>query len=409
MKHKPKRAAAVDMEVTAPDPKVHADEMIDLVCKVFGTGGFYAFRDYCRNGYVYRSHYDWAASRIGIVGGRIATHYGVWDYRMRVGSAVLRVGGIGVVATDPAYRGKGLMARTIEATHEAMRAGGYDLAMLFGIRDFYHRYGYCRAWSERIYYVERSRIPKGRPKTRWRKFTEFTGKDIERMHNRETAGLTGSAVRPTYTTHMANDRNWSGYRWNDASGRLAGYVVVTTRWGKFECVELGGDVEEGLKLLGILAHRAGYNEVKLFGVHYGSALGAWLRRNNARLEMSYWRSGGPMVCTINLASSLKKLCPELERRLKSSCLAGWSGKLLIQDARESAALDIRRSRVAVVAPGRASHSIRGGNEIAQLLIGTDEPVEVIESGGMRLSGDARELAAVLFPNQHPNLAPADRY
>ena len=60
-------------------------------------------------------------------------------------------------------------------------------------------------------------------------------------------------------------------------------------------------------------------------------------------------------------------------------------------------------------PAATRHAIRGGEEIVQLLIGTDEPGETIESAGIRLTGDAKMLAQVLFPNRRPGLRPWDRY
>ena len=50
---------------------------------------------------------------------------------------------------------------------------------------------------------------------------------------------------------------------------------------------------------------------------------------------------------------------------------------------------------------KTGHAIRGGEEIAQLLIGADEPEETVEAGHIRLTGDARDLAGVLFPNEYP--------
>ena len=47
--------------------------------------------------------------------------------------------------------------------------------------------------------------------------------------------------------------------------------------------------------------------------------------------------------------------------------------------------------------------------IAQLIIGADEPDAVLSAAGMKVSGDARQLAAVLFPNQHPQLSLRDRF
>jgi predicted N-acetyltransferase YhbS len=129
--------------VIAPDRRKHADAVIDLMGKALPQGrGYYWMRDACRDVYLLRAHYDWRPSRIGLISNRVVTHFGIWDYQMRVGSARVRVGGVGGVATDADYRKRGLMDRTARASMEAMRAQGYDVSLLFGIDDFYHRFGY---------------------------------------------------------------------------------------------------------------------------------------------------------------------------------------------------------------------------------------------------------------------------
>ena len=88
---------------------------------------------------------------------------------------------------------------------------------------------------------------------------------------------------------------------------------------------------------------------------------------------------------------------------------------MIRDPREQVVLDISEAgiRVRKDNPGEKAQpirdGIRGGDEIARLLIGSDDPDEVIEVGKIKLSGDARELAAILFPNQHPSLGTWDRF
>ena len=133
------------LEVIAPDRKRHAEELYDLLWKAFPYEEYYGFLDRCRWGYIGGSHYDWNSSRIGILNGRIVTHWGVWDFRMRIGVARVRVGGIGVVATDARHRKRGLMNRTADNALGAMRSAGYDMSLLFGIDEFYHRFGYVRA------------------------------------------------------------------------------------------------------------------------------------------------------------------------------------------------------------------------------------------------------------------------
>ncbi len=82
---------------------------------------------------------------------------------------------------------------------------------------------------------------------------------------------------------------------------------------------------------------------------------------------------------------------------------------------EEVALKVRR-RVGL-GPAREGASalpcrrnvIRGGREIAQLLIGTEAPEEVMEAACMEVTGDAAELARVLFPAQQPQLSQLDRF
>jgi hypothetical protein len=63
--------------------------------------------------------------------------------------------------------------------------------------------------------------------------------------------------------------------------------------------------------------------------------------------------------------------------------------------------------VAPAAPGKST--LRAGWHLAQLLIGTDDPMETCEVGRIRLQGDAARLVPVLFPAQHPQLQLGDRY
>lgn len=48
--------------------------------------------------------------------------------------------------------------------------------------------------------------------------------------------------------------------------------------------------------------------------------------------------------------------------------------------------------------------ICGGQDIAQLILGTDTPEDVVE-----LSGDAEQLVKILFPAQYPMVEKQDLY
>ena len=85
---------------------------------------------------------------------------------------------------------------------------------------------------------------------------------------------------------------------------------------------------------------------------------------------------------INLRSTLTNLALELSRRLRLSHLHGWQGDLLISNGAEEVVLYIDGAQVQVVDPHETAHAIRGGAEIAQLLIGTTTADEIVEAAGM---------------------------
>jgi len=88
------------LTIVPPDRRQHGEALCDMIAKIFGGGdGYDRFRDFCRKVYVLPSHYDWKASRIGLIGDQIVTHFGVLNVQVRIGTALVRVGGIGAVST----------------------------------------------------------------------------------------------------------------------------------------------------------------------------------------------------------------------------------------------------------------------------------------------------------------------
>ncbi len=393
------------MQLIAPDPDAHAEEMIDLVCKVFSHNGYYPFRDRCRGGYILGgANYDWKASRIGILDGRIVTHWGAWDLAMRVGAAAIRVVGIGAVATHGDYRQRGLMAETAKAGMEAMAPLGYDATLLYGIHDFYHRFGYVRAWNATTYTVATPHLPSEAPERGTRKFAVKHREDLAALYNRENRVRTGTAVRPTFRGVPFPNHSLEGLLWTDAGGKVAGWVVNKGS----EIVDHAGDVEQVLRVVHRLARHNGWGEVTFSDLHYASDLCRRLRRGNCTAKVNYVRSGGAMMHVVNLRQTLEHVAPELSRRVKASHLDDWSGTLLVSDERERVGLRIDGGTVCVTDPVRTKHTLAAGHGVAQLVLGTDDPHEVLEANSMRPTGDGWALTEVLFPHQHPTLGTLDR-
>ena len=97
--------------------------------------------DVCRNGRIAHSHLDWNVSRIGLIGERIVTYWGVYDLQMRIGTARVRTAGVNLPVTHPDHRGRGQMAQTVVSSLEAMRAQGYGLSVINNRTPTFHGSG----------------------------------------------------------------------------------------------------------------------------------------------------------------------------------------------------------------------------------------------------------------------------
>jgi len=405
-----KRAGAVvipeDFTIVRPNCKEHGERLFDLIAKTFPYPSYYGMLQACRGRYINQSHYDWNASRIGLIGGEIVTHYGVWGYRMRVGSARLRCAGVGVVATREDHRKSGLMNLTARASVAAMRELNYDTSILFGIPKFYHRFGYTRAWSREVTVIAAGDLPNEQPELPVRKLSAVHRAELTSLYNREDRSVTGTAVRPTYRRDCYG-QPLEGCVWKNGDDAVTGYVIYKT--ASCEIVEAVGDVEQTLRVIAVLARRGGWKEVRFVTLPYTSAIARRFRHGTCRIETRHMGNGGPMIALINLPAALKRMTSELSKRFAASQMADWEGGLIICDSRDKAMLQIRRRQVTVEPVRPCRNAIRGGNEVAQLLIGTDHPLEIAAARGTRLTGEAGQLVSILFPQQHPVLRLCDEF
>ncbi len=407
-----RRNAPLDLRLRRPTPD-DAEAIYDLTAKAFSRGHkYWDWLDYCRRCYVAPSHYDWDASTIGEIDGRIVTHWGVWEYTMRLDAARLRVAGIGAVATDGTYYRRGLMRRTVEAALPVIAQAGYDLSTLYGLWDFYDKFGYTRGWSEARYLVHLGDLPEGAPGERTGKLAHKDVAEMDALYNRQASreALAGTACRPTFGPGRLD--GWRAVGWRGRGGRLAGYVLYAGDARQTRVLEAVGDVETCLRVIARDARKLNREPVVFSGIHEDSALASRLRAGTVRIETQLVRAGGPMVRTMDLAATLGKLADSLGERLGESRFAGWRGTVTIDDGRRSAALVIDRGGVRVEPGGRGGrsrHAICGGDAVARLLIGSTEPLETCREHQVKLTGDAKALVPVLLPARRPTLNEWDHF
>lgn len=78
------------------------------------------------------------------VDGRLAAAIQIFPYRAYYGKAILRIAGIGNVATEPTFRHRGLAQMVLRQQISWMQDMGFDLSLLFtGIPPFYQQLGWA--------------------------------------------------------------------------------------------------------------------------------------------------------------------------------------------------------------------------------------------------------------------------
>jgi len=388
-----------------PNQDQHLRVMGQLSADAFSAGLY--VDGYCNN-YIGNSHYDWTVSRLAFDGEKLIHHWGVWGYQMRLEHIRLKVGGIGAVVTHPDYRQLGVMHQAAQASFEAMQQAGYDLSILRGRH--YVKMGYSRAWNYVTYRFKLEDFPVMEAVPAYQSLGLEHIPAMDALYNQTHAAFTGTAVRPTFYNKHPEDL--CVYAWRDTAGHLTGYVRAAPAEDDTKtllCLEAAGNPRQCLAVLGDLFKQGAYEKIACFTLPHLHPLLQYLRNGNCIVENRYFDISGWRGRIINLNSTLTKLVPLFEKRLADSQFAGWQGTLLLDAGEQKAAIHFAAGKVKIVADIATGNMLRGGADIARLLIGSDESDEIIRHAGMECSGSAQSIAQVLFPNLHPMLSHWDEY
>lgn len=275
------------------------------------------------------------------VDGEEASECWIIPLTIRVGVATVRIDGIGGVATKPEHRLKGYASRVLRRAVEEMSAGDAALSMLYGIPDFYHRFGYVTAGPEYalfLYEVQREQsLPPG-----WqvRQFAPQDFREVRRLYEQATALATGAVVRgEDSATWQQLQKTPGSYPQDECwvtvspAGAVEGYAW-RARWcwsirdvleHEFPDALPFGEVVAGTPgaadtLLTFCSRRASEEgkEEALISVPPDSMVALGARYRNARQVQLYSANGGSMVRTLNVQRLLQSLLPELNRQVSQA-------------------------------------------------------------------------------------------
>lgn len=369
-------------------------------------------------------------------------HLFVTPFHIGAGRATLRVDGIGDVWTDEAHRNRGHARRLLEEAVRLMRAGDGALSILYGIPDFYGKFGYAVVGPEQTIVLDG--LQRGVPIANGWRVRRATMGDlpaIQALYAQTAAEVVGSAVRDQEASR------WSGRAWAQLAAALASddaeecrvveaadgrvvascwrgakaawFVDFSERWSP-ETMALAEVLADSLPAAeaALAACRAWALEEgarrgrPVTSVTLGAPLSGLLGRaaafGDARRIRSHNRTGGFMARALDPQRLLAQLLPELEARLGQA--GTRDGSLHITTDEGDVTLQLAGGALATVAGGEGPITSVALPQaaLAQLALGAFPPEDVLARLDTPIEAQAREWLCALFPQRQPHLFPADR-
>ncbi|HEX29782.1 TPA: GNAT family N-acetyltransferase [Candidatus Poribacteria bacterium] len=347
---------------------------------------------------------------------------GLWIHRLSAHfgqSVTLRMGGIGGVGTKEEYRMRGFARRVMEYSNRYMLEAGFDIAALFGIRNFYERWGYAPALPEHRLYLNVENLSSARLNHSIFPFSDEHREDVIRIYELNNEERCCSVVRKPDSWMWFTKGTRFGVKADpmvllDGSGRLCGYISFDDTEDYTAVAEVGySDPSVFESIAAAIRDRArerGHEEAWL-AIPPDHPFSIFLRRFGCRITSSFNRSGGGMMRIINLETTFRKLAPELERRIKRSGMRGWEEDFLLRT--DIGSLRFRISKEAVHLEPREKVKDKlveiPQSKLIQLLVGYRTIDDLTLEKGVHVTPSLIPGLRLLFPLMNPYIWWSDRF
>lgn len=257
--------------------------------------------------------------------GRVVSHAAIHARTLVADGVAVPVGGLGGVATDPDFQGRGHFRRLMEHLNAVMREREMPLAVLWGLTPRYRHFGYEPAGRRMVFRLAAApRSPENQPHMVVRGFDPeadldwvWAAQERELLRVRRTRDEQGQRLTsPTAQT------------WVGGLGKAEAYVV----YSEGRAVECVGDARAALAILSHLRqnyYQAGFDVVSPYR---DGPLARGLYGMGA-----HWRVDTiGLFAVLDLKRALRTLRPLLERKAEAAGLPHSALSLLNRDTGEQA-------------------------------------------------------------------------
>lgn len=359
--------------------------------------------------------HDGQLSRVGWWREQVVGHVGVLRMQVRLGSARLAFAGIAGVCADPRARNRGIASDLMKDSLVASRQAGLSFSVLFGIHNFYHRFGFVPAWAKHTITAKVGDLP-GTPHWRARKAGKADVPKMFEHYERLYGAMDGSAVREprlflrrkkdaVFILQGPHKADWAYAVFRTPMGDGGGLLHLLEASGN------GADWPEAV--LHQAARHAGkvQQEEVTFALPAAHPVCWQMTFRNATAKIEYARNGAAMAAVLDFAGLARAMAPEWCR------LASTAGTPV---PREGLAIRLRDEyyrwwpnradgRTEQMSAMPRKIDVEFNDALARLVMGYGEPDEILHHYGMRVKEIALPIVRAIFPARQCAFSPVDYF
>ncbi len=351
-----------------------------------------------------------------IIGDKAISYVATRHYDLRIGCSVVSMRGVTSVHTDAAHRKRGYARRLMTESIEYMKEQGYSVSVLFGISDFYHKFGYATCLAFYRLQIATRDAERAQPSLETRPATDEDIAAIRAIYNETNRCRTGSVVRGDDWGGFEARRNYQVVVTTGRNGQVNGYAVIAPTKTVVEVMEIGrqlGPAQISIfqSLLAYFAQlaierRCGEVTVRVPPDH---PFAIFSRRYGCQTTGIYPYNTDGMGRIIRLDILFEQVSSELNRRLRLFSLPTTLHLDIVTDVGEIG-VSIENEQLTVGGPnGRGGRLELPQAILTQLLFGYRNIDDVIDQSDVRAHEDLLPVLRTLFPVGCPYMWEPDRF
>jgi GNAT superfamily N-acetyltransferase len=359
--------------------------------------------------------HDGKLSRVGWWGEQVVGHVGVLRVPVRLGAAVLEMAGIAGVCADPRARNQGIASALMRDSLKVSKEAGLCFSLLFGIPNFYHRFGFVPAWAKHTISVKAEDLPEG-PCWRVRKARKVDLPKMLAYYNGLYGRMDGSAIRDP-RLFLRGTRDVRLILTGPRTGDWAYAILRKVKWEEQEHLQLieacgtGADWPAAVMREAARSARRANEASVIFRLPPMHPICRQMLFHNAAAKTEYYRNESAMAAVLDFVSLARAMAPE------------WSRLMRVAGARVPGdGLAVRfRGEYYRWWPGRGERpaerlprmprtlDIEFNDALARLVMGYGECDQIMGNYGMGAREAALAILRAIFPARQSGFSPVDHF